>query len=898
MHQVCLASSEDRFTLTSEYSAPLDKHIDWCMDFGVTTSTMKLQLQIPSDSSLNKHLNRLETFLYPNNLVPQIWLKFLIPDPDNSNSFNMDDFNAFRNTQEGAVITWLNSLTSGLEQIYGSNSIPAFRFRMFNELNVFKQCTAEVYYEVLDWFYPLLQSHGPPGATLVISLAGSESPAGPFLTEFLSYHRVQKPLGSPLPFDGMDIHGYNTDYQHWSHIYQDTRSLYLEIFPENQIGENYFKNLQFWALESIGINHGMSSYVFKSCACEYNSDWDTTRHNIKTITHILNIPNMQFTCLQQERGEWDKRIPDGFFQMGGIYDHGCHIFDKGTKTPIYGERSIREFTRYINGYHPDTPYNKVFSTTDIRLYRFRHEDSKSRIIGWRDHANRPSQQTLPVPFDNYDSVYVVDLISLRHELVDVQTSGMGAFITIDLGDNPVLITPSLNTTPFDYRKIAPIVQSGVDNDDLIENADTVATLHLSNPGLSDVYVEIKAMRTDGSTVGSPFETMVPARGSKHINLKSIFEPFNGSVEVMSSELVTSYLEQNLIQGSLIHGSMYPLQLVNSETEGLSPSRFLTTDWETTNDQINRVVLVNTTEAQETVSITEFDEIGDELKSTSTTLNPGDQFSGRIGDDNSLVRYGMLELVTGPGVIGQISQYNTVTNAWIDFPLQDDTSMVDEIKMKTNTIENADIFSRVIVSNPWPETITGTITEKNSEGIISASFNVSLSGHETLEVILNSDTVSSLEVKMDNDVRVFGRREDTVIHTDTSVESTSVKSVKTDLLRPGVLVFPYFVRDSNEQTRSETTILITNDNTYDVQTYLILYSDRGEKVGAADLSINSTSTQKIYVSDLLSSASQYADGNIRIEISQVGGVSAKAVFEIRSQNYTNTLEMTASFEELN
>ncbi|MCD4653709.1 hypothetical protein K8T06_07205 [bacterium] len=203
------ASPVEKFTISAEFGKPLAEHIEWCKDLKITTEAISKQLTVPQFNKLDMFLDRMDEFFIPNDLVPPVNLFLEIKDENNSSSFDMIEINTFINDREDDVIDWLNLLTSELTDKYAPNPTPRFRFRLFNEINTFKTVSAEDYYYVLNWFYPLFKEHGPKGSTLLISFAGCEGSDGTknylsFLRVLLQMHPVDEKV--PLPFDGIDIH--------------------------------------------------------------------------------------------------------------------------------------------------------------------------------------------------------------------------------------------------------------------------------------------------------------------------------------------------------------------------------------------------------------------------------------------------------------------------------------------------------------------------------------------------------------------------------------------------------------------------------------------------------------------------------------------------------------------
>ncbi|MCD4653710.1 hypothetical protein K8T06_07210, partial [bacterium] len=518
------------------------------------------------------------------------------------------------------------------------------------------------------------------------------------------------------------------------------------------------------------------------------------------MTHVLNIPNMVFTSIYKERPEWNKRYPDGIFQLEGLFDHGCHIFDKGTKTPTYAVEPIKRFTQYMSGYFPDTPYNKVFSIRNVRSYRFRTPDSKYRMIVWRDFGRESIEDyTLFVPFTTKKIIHILDLISNIDTPVEIQTSQMGNFITIPrLNTNPLLITPSLNTAELPNLTIAPYIRSDVESIDYFTQGRWSSTIHIANPRIGENHVEIIPYNDDGSLSGTPFEHTLSPKGSLHLDLASVYEPFMGYVKITTSEQLPGMIEHHLQTDTDIRGCISSLITLPADDSELVSSRFLSTDWEVSDKLLNLITLVNSNDSEATASITVFDETGSELDSNSQVLAPNGQCVIPIENNSQDYRYGVVDINTEIGVLGQITRFSSGfdTDIWQETPLNDDSKMVTELTLKSSTISDADLYSRIVISNPWSEEITGIVTERDADKKIIAEISLSIPGHETHEIVLDSTDVSTIEFKIDNDVRVFGRKEDTLISTNGGSEaSSSTGSVKTDMNLSGTMFLPYFDFDN-------------------------------------------------------------------------------------------------------
>jgi hypothetical protein len=337
-----------------------EEHFNWCLDYKITTEAI-FNLTIPGNEN-NEHLERygdlLESYFEPNDRVPHQRLNLGIKSTHGQGdaTFNWSDIEDYMSDEDN-VIAWLQELSQEVMLIYGGGPMGLYplRFRFFNEVNTFNYFTPEDCYKVLRWFYPLFKEHGPRRATLVISLAGAEDEGSSrdyrnYLRRMLAKHlEIYDPYlpDDNLPFDGIDVHAGTTQYNAWSGVYQNLRSVFQEVLGTNY-GNQEFDRMLFWALETTRFPRGLCETVWTRDIFEYGTDWDAARYAIKTITHTLNIPNVEFITLpNRKRPEWNKRYPDGLFQMTGLYDHGCHIFDRGTRTPSYALEPLRWFTNYL-----------------------------------------------------------------------------------------------------------------------------------------------------------------------------------------------------------------------------------------------------------------------------------------------------------------------------------------------------------------------------------------------------------------------------------------------------------------------------------------------------------------------------------------------------------------------
>lgn len=901
------AAPDCDFTISTDYEEPFDEHFAWCIDHHITSEAVPYGFSVPNDKHRKKLIERLQVYFAPNDLVPQQLLELAIKDHHGTVINERDDIAKFIANDGPAVIDWFHTFVAELTQVYHLQiNLPKFRCRLYNEVNTFELFEPEDYYYLLTWFYPLFKEHMPPGSTLVISLSGAEGEGSPvdyrnYLRRILLEHcRVGAP-NNPLPFDGIDIHGYNTSYQYWSHHYCQLRSVFAGVFPPS-LKEIHFNKLGFWALETARAHHGLSQVAWSSCIFEYNDDWDVSRHGIKAITHVLNIPNMMFTAVQpKKRGEWKIRYQDGVFEMMGLKDHGCHIFDKGTRTPIYGVDSIRTFTRHLSQFYPDTSPTHVFSVDNIRRYQFRSRDNKYRLIVWRDFGNEDLEsQRISVPFGQYDSVNVLDLITGRCEHVPVQTDMTGAYIFTDLNANPRLITPTLNTDETTFRIVSPFVRSGVSDVAMFENGTWNSILHLDNPNSGEEFVEIHAWLANGTQVGSPYEVAIPAMGSLHLDLGSVFDPFDGFIIVSSTGMIVGQVEHHLASTGGYQGVMSRLIPIPEAEADPVAGRYLTTDWEIDSGLSNLITLINTNDADTGASITVFDETGDQMDTLSRIMSAKSQLTEPVAMDTLGYRYGIVEVETEPGVAGTITRYSSgwPVPVWQEEPLQDDGKMVSELELKASTIADAQAYSRIIISNPWMEDVTGVIQERDAAGVLISETPVTLSGYETTELTLASEAVSSVVFKLDNDIRVFGRREDVIVDTNSqTVTAVSSKSSTPDLALAGALVLPYFVYEDVPESQKETVFRIQNDNEFPVTVTISLFDNEGGLLTEQNLNLSARSTDRQSAAGLFPEGTDQASGSVEIRISQIGGITAQADYIIGMPGQLVPMTMNAQFEHM-
>lgn len=894
-------AAHDKFTLSSDYDKPLDEHIDWCMDYKVTTEAVAKELTIPNN--LDKYLNRMTTYFIPNGIVPQQQLGLSIEDLNHNSNFERNEIDAFINNIENvkAVEAWLTGLREGLEAAYAPDPIPRLRFRFYNEINTFETFTPVDYFYILKWFKAKFDQYGPRDATLVISLAGAENSGGRLdYLRFLKTFLEQCPTSGELPFDGMDLHGYNMSYQYWSEMYQQVRTTFVEVFGPTQ-GMTYFNRMQFWALETTGIHRGACSTAWSSCIFEYNSDWDAARHVIKTVSHALNIPNMQFITIFKNRGEWNKRRVDGLFNMGGLYDHGCAIFDTGRGTKTYAADPVHRFTNFMWLYYPDTPSNHVFSTANLRNYRFRTDDGKYRVVVWRDHGNEPMEDaTVYVPFGQYNFVLAVDLITNRVSMKTVHQNLTGPYITLDVDSNPILITPNLSIEELPHDETGVLIRSAVSDVTGFTPGNWQSLIHLVNPDSTSCFVEITPFLNDGTIHGTPYEFTLPSRGSIHLDFADIYDPFEGYVTISSSIKLNGFIEHRLRSASEIQGCFSPIIATRSDDPALAPTRFLTADWEVSDAMMNVVTLLNSGSDPVTASYTVYDESGAYMDFLTETLSPGSQFSTTIIEDPQTYRYGMVEIDTGNSTLGQITRFSDAPECrvWTETPLHESSEMITEIELKASTIPDADLYSRVIVTNPWPDTVTGTVFERDETGTIINQYPVSLGPHETLELVLSSSSVDSLAFKMDNDIRVFGRREDEISHGEGESEIAGLtKSVKESLVMPGSLIIPYFTYVSSTEDPQFTMLRFHNENTTASKITVSIYDTSGNCVSQTPVDINPESILKIHISELLPPDILNLQGSVILDIPQIGGISAFADYTVYETGYEKPMVISGSFQEM-
>jgi hypothetical protein len=903
------------FLISSDYDDPLDEHIQWCLDFKSTTEARAKIMAIPVLTHLtgdgNGYLDRLADYFEPNDLVPHQRLQLNITAQENEDkdtAFTWNDIYNFIETNEEPVKSWLNDLTFGVSSIYGPSYEHPLRFRLYNEVNTFNTFTPRDYYRLLDWFYPIFKAHAPRSAILVISLSGSEAEGTDvdyrtFLRHMISTHLEYYSPDDPLPFDGMDLHGYHTSYQYWSGMYQNVNAVFQEMLGV-QNGSLEFSRMKFWALETTGFPRGICETVWSQCIFEYNSDWDAARHWIRTITHVLNLPNMQFITLPSKiRPEWNKRYPDGMFQMAGMYDHGCHIFDKGTHTPSYAVEPLRKFSNYLWKYNPDTSLNHVLSTSNVRRYQFKTPNNKYRLIVWRDHGNRPLEMTvIPVPFEGLDFVWLMDFVSGNETVIPVGVSQLGRYVEITLTENPLMITPTKNFGELLNRIACPHIRSGVTDAIFFDEGNWQSTLYLFNPEYADQFIEVQACDKDGTQVGSPYENMIPAHGALHLNLESVFDPFEGFITVLSSGHVIGQVEHQLHSQNTSRGvvsAMASLPLPDPDMQE-DTTKYLLSDWETSSTLMNLITLANLNDTESSASVTVFDETGLLIEESTQILAPNSHVAIQIAGNETDYRFGIVDIDTVPGIIGQITRYSTASDNsfWYESALLDDNQLITELELKDNVINDALAYSRVVVVNPWSVPVSGIIREFNSENQLLAESPVSMNAYDTLELVLNAPVISVIHFKLDNEVRVFARREDIITDSDCeTVTSVSSRSVKPDYEQAGTLILPYFIHDTTPGNYRRTVTRIRNDNAFGTIATVTLYDTMGGFINCQTIAAAPESITTVQISDLIPEDMPMADGGITIAISQVGGVSAEADYQIQVTEQGDIMSMTAMFQQV-
>jgi len=890
------------YTISSAYNDPLSEHIPWCLEHKITTECVRFFITIPVDAHRKKYSERLQLYFQPNDIVPQQRLTLDIEQDGNNEpvEYNRSEIAAFME-REAEVRAWLDRLRNDIDTIYGSPPNQQFRFRLYNEVNTFKEFYPEDYYFLLDWFYPIFKTHAPEGSELVISLAGAENANS--LSDYRLYLRrllysFYDYESSELPFDGIDVHGGAT-YDYWSEIYRNMRSIFCEVLPE---GEAYFNSMKFWSLETSRAHHGVSSIVWSARIFEYNSDWDECRQLIKTISHVLNIPNMEFTALYRQRPEWFTRYGDGLFGMTGLEDHGCHTFDKGTGTPIYGSDLLRQFTNYLSGYYPDTDVDHVFSTSNVRRYQFQTQTANYRLVVWRDYGNQDLiDQIIYVPFRPQTDVKLLDLITGVIETRTVHDGLFGAHIQdVTLNDNPMLITPTLNTEDYAGINVATDIRSGVTDVTGFDSGTWSSILHLSNPMGDSQFVEINALQSDGVIAGPPYETEIPSFGSLHIDLSTLFDPFEGYLVVHSSDRMIGRIEHRLETASDTRGLIRPTECLYNMEEPSGAVKYLTSDWEVSPELNNYLTLVNLNGETASVSINRYDETGTLVNHEDQILNAGSRIMQPVAPGVSQYRYGMLAVDTVPGVTGSLTRYagGSGETFWQASPLQDDSRMVSEIEMRACTIDDAQAYTRIIVINPWPDPVTGMITEKDRDGGIVSEYPVTLSGAETFELNLSSNDVKTVVFKMDNNVRVLGRREDVITDAGGStVTASSSKTVASDRETAGRLVLPWFTYEGTDTEQSTTNIRINNENESSLKFTVVLLDSAGGIITEHAGTLEARSIHALDIADIVPETIDQATGSLEIRVSRIGGISAEADYIIDSSGQNSPITMTGSFEEL-
>lgn len=896
----CVGASHNFDYTVSSRSGDLDETIPWCVEMGITSTALKT-LQIPAMEKLDNYIEIYQKYFHPNEIVPH--QKLVVNIGGNGDShYTMDEVELFFNNADNvaAVVAWLQELTFQLNALHPDNGRAHYRFRFFNEVNAFNTFSSETLYYALSRFYPLFKEYGPQNSSLVLSLAAGESDKGEFDIDANNYQRyierfliAHNASGSDtLPVDGMDLHGGST-YNYWSSAYRKTQRLFVELLPN---GEDVFNEMVFWSLETCRTTRGMTSYIWANKINEYHSDWDAVRIIIKTMAHVLNIPQMEFTALEPERPEWELRYGNDLFASMGLFDHGCLVFDKGTKTPIYGSEGLKKFTNYINGYYPDTPHSDIFNTSNVRRYQFKtpDEDDKYRLVVWRDHGNSDLEnQVVQVPFTRYSYIYELDLITGNTRILPVWSGKTGNWVSMTLNDNPKLLTPSLENGQLVNRYYA-IAHSDVTDIQNFSDGQWTSDLHLCNPTGEILSIEVVAYSENGQTMGIPYETSIPANGMSTLSFADIFPAFNGFVTIDSSNRLLGQIEHRLCHGNLNHGVMtHVSQIGNLEDDFLAETKYMSIDWEVDESTLNTLTLTNLSEDTAVINVITFDETGAQEDALSLSLGDKNQITIPINKNATMYRYGQLLIESPPGIFGKLTRSNS--NALWDDVLFDDSHLMTEIELKNAFIPETQSYARIIVSNPWSDSVSGDVIATAKSGEVISTTPVTIAGGETFELSTTDSSVDSICLKLSNQVKVFGRKEEVQASAGATLKLSSENAGSTRS-QTGKFLLPYLIHDKTSTNHLTTTLVLENNTKLDVKAHIKIFNHLGDIIESFEQTLPASDVSEISLSDKIPTSVLILEGSVEVNLPDMSGIKIRAVYASFNSTGGSELSMSSSLCE--
>jgi len=580
----------------------------------------------------------------------------------NPNVLEYQDVIAFYSDTDNKenIEDWLDCLQEELETF--DESVMIYRYRFENEANYHYGGYPEVYYEAVKGLYDLINPGSGPkrlhaDSTLSISLVlGNEEGVSTYLKAMLDHHMaVHNPTWSgptgpdyvPLPFDGIEYHATNPNYMMATNVYNAMKALFQSVLPASKWEEEWDR-MVFWSCETSHEPIGVCP-TKPAEAYFYNSDYDIARNDIKNITQFLSLPNVIQTNIDRRfDGFMYYKARDNGTCLNGLTQDGSGIFDRGRGFYSKAGKSLELYTRYFKGYKPE--FNN--DTAPLRIFTWEEVDPNptKRLLVWNDRDKKYENETinLPVEWRFLLKVWSVNLITFEEK--SYMITGLAPKITLPVGIDPIVLTPSLElgTGGGGGLMSAPDSRAGIFGLDQWGDSTWSSELTLVNTSGEMVSAEITAFDSEGTAQPFVYEmTLLPCELLRR-DVAEIWPAFRGSLSVKSTEQLTGFLEYKCETPSQMFVGTSPIQHLESELSGNDYIHYLTQDWETWTLEnsapfVNQMIITNPNDEVAQGNVFMYGPTGELLSTTPISITMNSQYIYDIEPSGVDLEFGKIEV---------------------------------------------------------------------------------------------------------------------------------------------------------------------------------------------------------------------------------------------------------------
>ncbi len=850
----------------------VSNHLDWCVDMNIQVAPVR-----KSDILIGDPQDRYFT-IFENEFKPREITPYLSLEPMNKFGVKtLQEVQDYLDNNASQINEWFFKLKMNIDStwpITHQNETRLKRFRFGYEGNTFGPSDPRAYYYACHAVYPVFRKHLDKDATMVICIAAvAPQMCVDYFRGMLEYYlEIRKP-GEPLGFNGIDYHARNYNYKNSVEVYLAFKNVFEEVF-ENVSDPPNFSDLVFWNTETADYPIGSSQTVWGH-VYEYCDYRDLLRYDIKNISQSLSIPNMLMINLDKRmNGNWGDKDLNGIFNIHGLTCDGIGLFDSGEAVISPAVDSLRTFSKYIYNYRPQ--FNSEVST--VRVFDYVKDALYHRYVLWNDLGYGTIENyQFQVP-STWEKVIKINLVTGEEEVIPLPFLRKSV-IGLDVGIDPILLTPNRLTDESIESKVVVDVKSGVAVDTEGNDGTWQSILTISNNKDETVQLNIEARDNGGEPVGYPVETELLPYGVYRRDMAEIWPSFRGSLNILSSHTINGFMEYRIQEATRTIAATVHLQSTEKLKPGGNTICFLTQDWETLAENssqslFNELNLLNVSEMTAMGECVIYDETGELLSQDQFELGPFGKFTKPLSPFDAYNGFGKIEIQADRELAGQnarfwISDLGNI-GMWSEEPLFADIQMLDTFKLKSSDSE----ISRLIVTNPWETPISGELVKKNAHGVTLETIPVMIASNETLEIV-NEDTTEVSEFYLENEDRAFGRIES---HTDNSSQEIMISSNLEPRFGAAYLL-PYFCVDYSSEQTIRTEIILQNLSNQSVAVQLWLRDMNGVPVELeADVfDIDPMDNLVLNLSDLVDPDTLRVEGSLKIDVQDADRVTCRGRF---------------------